>query len=89
MTLRLVSGIGTFYIIIRVIHKIKFLCIVYCNMKKTVIEKCLQEINVINEQIKNETDDAILVILHAIRDEKLEELEGLIKTQLDIAPIPF
>ncbi len=58
-------------------------------MKKTVIEKCLQEINVINEQIKNETDDAILVILHAIRDEKLEELEGLIKTQLDIAPIPF
>jgi hypothetical protein len=58
-------------------------------MKETVIEKCLQEINVINEQIKNETDDAILVILNTIKHEKLEELEGLIKTQLDIAPIPF
>ena len=61
-------------------------------MKITVIEICLQELHEINNKIKNETDDSSLLILNAMRDEKLEELDGLIKTQLDkndIAPIPF
>ena len=61
-------------------------------MKITVIEICLQELHEINNKIKNEKDDSSLLILNAMRDEKLEELDGLIKTQLDkndIAPIPF
>ena len=61
-------------------------------MKITVIEICLQELHEINNKIKNETDDSSLLILNAMRDEKLQELDSLIKTQLDkndIAPIPF
>ena len=51
-------------------------------MKITVIEKCLQELNALNLQIQNEIDDATIVLLKAKRDEKIQELETLIKTQI-------
>jgi len=50
-------------------------------MKITVIEKCLQELNALDLQIQNEIDDATIVLLKVKRDEKIKELETLIKTQ--------